>query len=390
MGAEAGQMATGVPFHAAELLMLLAVGKVLATSLTISSGGSGGVFGPSLYIGAMLGGSFGYFVHALFPSLVTETARVSLILVGMGGFFAGVAKVPIASLLMVTEMTGSYGLIVPLMVTCTIAFVLSQRWTLYEEQVFTQTDSPAHMGDFVVDVIRNIRVRDVFTEAQRQVQTIREDARLPDLFRLFQQSFQDYYPVLDDQDHLVGILSFTDVRHHVTDDALGNLVLAGDICEKQILTTNLKEDLYSVLRKMGQRNIDSLPVVDLLDEARMQGMVTRKDVILAYERRMSSLREEGGGTADPDEAQAIPYRADSALTELEVTEDETYLVGRQVREVNFPAGSLLVSIQRMEQSIIPNGLTRIEAGDRLLIVTKRDRVAEVRRALASNDGEAAV
>lgn len=387
LGADLGQMATSVPWHAAQLLMLLALGNIVATSFTISSGGSGGVFGPSLYIGAMLGGSFGYFVHALFPGSLSEATRVSLILVGMGGFFAGVAKVPIASLLMVTEMTGSYGLIVPLMVTCTIAFVLSQRWTLYEEQVFTQVDSPAHMGDFVVDVIRDIRVRDLFGDEQREVHTISDDTRLSEVFRLFQHSFQDDYPVLDDQGRLTGVLSFTDVRHHVTDDALGNLVVAGDICEKEIVTASLDEDLYSVLLKMGHSNVDSLPVVDRLDGARMEGLVTRKDVILAYERRLRSLREESTGGPDTHEPQAIPYRGDSALTELQVGEKHGHLAGRQVKDVNFPPGTLLVSIQRGDQSIIPNGLSRIEAGDRLLIVTKRDRVEEVQRALASTDGE---
>ncbi|HID24441.1 MAG TPA: chloride channel protein, partial [Planctomycetaceae bacterium] len=128
------------------LMLLLMLAKIAATSLTISSGGSGGVFAPSLFIGAMLGGAFGKLCHELFPGAVPQPG--AFVLVGMGGFFAGVAKVPLTALLMVCEMSGSYGLLVPLMLVSVVnVALLSSRWTLYEEQVRTLVDSPAHLGD---------------------------------------------------------------------------------------------------------------------------------------------------------------------------------------------------------------------------------------------------
>ena len=132
--------------------------RSLATSLTISSGGSGGVFAPSLFIGAMLGGAFAGLCTRLLPGVIQQPE--AFVLVGMGGFFAGVAKVPLTAVLMVSEMTSSYGLLVPLMLVSIInVAVLSSRWTLYEEQVPTIVDSPAHQGDFIVDVLEQIRVR---------------------------------------------------------------------------------------------------------------------------------------------------------------------------------------------------------------------------------------
>ena len=106
----------------------------------------------------MLGGAFGDLCQRLFPHIVTEPG--AFVLVGMGGFFAGVAKVPIAALIMVAEMTGGYSLIVPMMVVTCLAYLLLGRTSLYEKQVATRVDSPAHVGDFAVDIMEHLRVKD--------------------------------------------------------------------------------------------------------------------------------------------------------------------------------------------------------------------------------------
>ena len=141
------------------LLLTLALLKIVATGLTISSGGSGGVFGPSMLIGGMLGGACGQFLAYWLPDAHIEPA--AFVLVGMGGFFAGVSKTPLTSIVMVSEMTGSYSLLVPLMLACGLNMAISRRWTIYEEQVPTPIDSPAHQGDFVVDVLEQLSVSEV-------------------------------------------------------------------------------------------------------------------------------------------------------------------------------------------------------------------------------------
>jgi CIC family chloride channel protein len=169
-----GRLGTG-------LLLALVFAKIAATSFTISSGGSGGVFAPSLFIGAMLGGAFGKIANTLFPGAIAQPE--AFVLVGMGGFFAGVAKVPLTALIMVCEMSGSYGLLVPLMcVSFVTVAILSSRWTLYEEQVRSLIDSPAHLGDFVVDVLERLHVRDVY-EPERPVDLVRHDLPMPKIHR---------------------------------------------------------------------------------------------------------------------------------------------------------------------------------------------------------------
>src|SRR5271165_510258 len=148
-----------VPHMGMWMLLALAILKILATGLTISSGGSGGVFGPSILIGGMLGGACGQFFDRWIPGAHIEPA--AFVLVGMGGFFAGVSKTPLTSIVMVSEMTGSYSLLVPLMLACGLNMALSRRWTIYEEQVPTPIDSPAHQGDFVVDVLERLHVGEV-------------------------------------------------------------------------------------------------------------------------------------------------------------------------------------------------------------------------------------
>ena len=110
------------------MLLALAILKIVATSFTISSGGSGGVFGPSMLIGGMLGGACGEFLAYCLPGIEIDTP--AFVLVGMGGFFAGVSKTPLTSIVMVSEMTGSYSLLVPLMLACGLNMAISRRWTI--------------------------------------------------------------------------------------------------------------------------------------------------------------------------------------------------------------------------------------------------------------------
>ena len=107
-----------------------------------------------MLIGGMLGGACGQFLEHWMPDAQIEPA--AFVLVGMGGFFAGVSKTPLTSIVMVSEMTGSYSLLVPLMLACALNMAISRRWTIYEEQVPTPIDSPAHQGDFVVDVLEQL------------------------------------------------------------------------------------------------------------------------------------------------------------------------------------------------------------------------------------------
>lgn len=269
------------------LLFGVAFVKIATTSLTIGSGGSGGVFGPSMVIGGCLGGAIGHLFHELWPGLVRTPEAYAI--VGMAGFFAGCAHAPISTIIMVSELTGDYNLLVPTMWVSMLCFLMGRRWTLYVEQVPTRLDSPAHRGDFLVDVLEGIRVRDVSWQERT---TVLESLPLRDILQMLAATSQNYFPVQDAAGRLVGIFSTDDVRRYLFDDAVWNLVVARDIMAENLLTVTPEDDLNTALRRFTDLNLDELPVVDAADSSRLLGMLRRKDAIAIYNRRMTEHKQQ--------------------------------------------------------------------------------------------------
>ncbi|QDU65630.1 chloride channel protein [Engelhardtia mirabilis] len=267
--------------------VLLIFGKILATSFTIASGGSGGVFAPSLAIGALCGTAVGQVGNALFPSLGIEPAAVAL--VGMGGFFAGVAKTPIAAILMVSEMTGHYSLLAPLMLVSVLHLLLARNWSIYETQVDGLVDSPAHAGDFVVDVLEEMRVEEVIDKSREPV-LIHQNATLRAALDLVSSASGSYFPVIDGDGAMVGIFSLSDIRRIFLETDVHNLVLVRDFMVDKVVTTTPNESLNDALRKLNERSVHEIPVVSADDPTRVIAMLTRNNVGAAYHRRLRELR----------------------------------------------------------------------------------------------------
>jgi CIC family chloride channel protein len=269
------------------LMLVLAFAKIFATSFTISSGGSGGVFAPSLFIGSMLGGFYGSLCSKLFPQLLMTPS--AFVLVGMGGFFAGVAKVPIASLIMVAEMTGGYALIVPLMIVSVISYLLLGSTSLYEKQVPSRVDSPAHTGDFAVDILEHISVKEALPLGRR-VESIPEGMPFEEMMQLIANSNQQDFPVLNESGHLTGIISLTDMRKVMMERNLHQFLIAKDIATDQVLTVTPGDSLKAALRKMTEAEIRELPVVSEVDSRRVISMLSRKDIIRTYHDEMERIK----------------------------------------------------------------------------------------------------
>jgi len=278
-----GQLAMGI-------MAVLVLGKIVSTSFTISSGGSGGVFAPSLFIGSMLGGFYGHTCGRIFPQIVTEPA--AFVLVGMGGFFAGVAKTPIAALIMVAEMTGGYNLILPMMVVSALAYLFLGRISLYEKQVATRVDSPAHAGDYSVDIMDHLFVRDAVRD--RKVETIPEGMSFEDMLRFMADSNQQDFPVVDEKANLAGIISMVDLRRAMTDVSLHRLLVAKDIAVTGVIAITMDDSLNTALKLMAAVNVRELPVMDKEDPGKIISIVSRKDITRAYYEEME--RNKG---ADP-------------------------------------------------------------------------------------------
>lgn len=268
-------------------LIILVVAKILATSFTISSGGSGGVFAPALAIGALLGAAVGQSAHELMPGLVEHPGAFAL--VGMGGFFAGVAKVPIASVVMVSEMTGGYDLLAPLMLVAVVHLMLSRGWTMYQAQVTRQIDSPAHVGEFVIDVLQSMKVRDVLDDV-RPPRLIHEDVTLRGAMKIVAESHETHFPVVDDAEELVGIFSLTDLRRIFLEEEVGDFVIVRDFMSEQVMTVTLEDSLHDVQRLMTRRGVSAIPVVDTEGGRRVLALLERNSIGRAYAEELKRLK----------------------------------------------------------------------------------------------------
>jgi CIC family chloride channel protein len=265
------------------LMFTLAFLKIAATSFTISSGGSGGVFGPSLFIGAMLGGAVGQFAHEWFPGIVSSPGAFAL--VGMAAFFAGVAKAPIGAILMVCEMTGGYQLIVPIMFTSVVAILLSQRWSLYEKQVLNKFHSPAHQSDRVIDILRDLTVNEAYRK-DAPVAILPEDLSFGQLRRLIATNGESCFPVVDEDFRLTGVLSLRSINTVMFEESVLDLLILRDLISPPVSVT-LDESLSDALLKLLETGYERIPIVD--KETGVIGMLGVEELLEHYHLEVQRL-----------------------------------------------------------------------------------------------------
>ncbi len=272
------------------LMLVLILAKMIALSLTVGSGGSGGVFAPSLFIGAMVGGTLAHFFHQ---------APAPYVVVGMCSVFGAAARVPLASLFMVIEMTGAFHILAAAALSVTVSYVI-QRFlsggfkyrSLYEGQVPTKFESPAHRGEFFYDILSGIKVGDIFDPHRKEWSVIPETLPFRDFISLYERTGQHYFPVVDKEQKLVGIFSSNDIRPYLSERHLWDLLLIRDIARRDVITTHPSEDIHTLLRKFIIRNIEELPVVDEKDPQKFLGFISRREVIAFYNKRLSQFAQE--------------------------------------------------------------------------------------------------
>ncbi|MBW2218371.1 MAG: chloride channel protein, partial [Deltaproteobacteria bacterium] len=273
------------------VLLFLAIGKIITTSFSIGSGGSGGVFGPSIVVGGAMGGVVGKLFHQMMPGIVTEPG--AFVVVGMAGFFTVVSNTPISTIIFVSEMTNSYHLLLPSLLVCSLCFLVSKKWTIYKKQVKNKIDSPAHAGEFLVDILQAISVQDLM-HLVKKVDLIPQNMLFSDFKKYFSETKQHYFPVMGDDKKLIGIFSSTDIRGVLFSKEIEPLVVMQDIATSDVITTTPSEDLNTALQKFTTKNIDSLPVVHNDDHRVLLGMLNRREVIAFYNEQIQRLRTNGG------------------------------------------------------------------------------------------------
>ncbi len=261
------------------LLLLIGV-KILATSITIGSGGSGGIFAPSLFLGAMAGGFFGAVVHQLFPTVTAHPGAYSI--VGMGAVVSATTHGPLAAILILFEMTGDYKIILPLMLSCIVGTIVASQ--LMRDSIYTL--KLARRGVDLkegkeLNVLRSMFVKDVMNQ---KVETISEGWNIRKMADTILKSKYNSFPVLDADNRLAGILSFNDYSDAIFNEDLEHLVVAKDLATARVVTVSSEDNLYTALEKISRKDFSTLPVVSPQDPGRLIGVVTRRDIIGAYEK----------------------------------------------------------------------------------------------------------
>lgn len=269
----------------AALLLAVALGKILTTGLTIGSGGSGGVFGPSMVIGGCGGGALGLALHALLPEplrtqLVPHPA--AFVLVGMAGFFAAAAKTPISTLVIVSEMTNNYNLLLPALWVCVLSFLLSDAQSLYRSQVESRSRSPAHLGSYVREVLAGLRVEQFLT-ASAGTPVVQPGDSLEKVLERQVDSPYPVLPVVGSDQYLEGVIDAEEVYRAAKSPGLMRLILATDLMQSVVPLTP-DDPLDRAFELFVENDLMALPVVKSRDDRRLLGMVRRADVSGTYLR----------------------------------------------------------------------------------------------------------
>jgi CIC family chloride channel protein len=273
---------------AAGLLLAVALGKIVTTSLTIGSGGSGGVFGPSMVIGGCGGGALGLFLHQLWPAGVPHPA--SFIILGMAGFFAAAAKTPFSTLIIVTEMTGDYKLLLPALWVVTVAFLVSDEEPLYRSQVKSRALSPAHQGSFVREVLAGLKVSGFLLPEVRPPLLRLADPLAAVIDRLGGTGLPAL-PVVDDLGRLQGVVVLDEV-HLAAQGQAGAWLLAADLMRPGVEPLTPDDRLDRAMELFVEQDLLALPVVDDAEGRRVVGLVRRSDIAQAYLRHVQGQRTD--------------------------------------------------------------------------------------------------
>jgi len=268
-----GQMFWGLAF-------LLVFMKIICTSITLGSGGMGGVFAPSLFIGAMVGTAFGSSVHFIFPTLSASAETYSV--VGMGAVAGAVMQAPLTNILMLFELTNDYTLILPIMATCIAASYTYQRFTkhsIYMQNLLNKGINIRHGRE--ASIMNSIKVQDVMST---DITTIAQEMPFRKILETISYSKNFYFPVLDNKGDMTGILSFSDIREVIFEEQLGDLLVAGELANTKVYSLTPQQNLNEAMEIFSQLDVDQLPVVRSKDKLKVIGMLTRGDMMASYNR----------------------------------------------------------------------------------------------------------
>jgi CIC family chloride channel protein len=352
-----GEWDTSANTYLIGLMAVLALVKIMGVSLTLGSGASGGIFAPALFIGAMAGGAFGALLNQVFPD--STAAYGAYALVAMAALVAASTRGTLTAILMVFEMTRVYAIILPLLFACVIADMVASMGspeTIYTRKLLRR--GTKIVQDLEPNVMQLFTVKDVMVPLE-DVVTLEPDDALHKVVAVIRRTGHNGFPVLDEDGRLIGVVTHEDTRKaHNRGDLF---VTAGDLMTRDMVTVTPYQTGEAALRRMGDRHISHLPVVDPYDETKLMGWVSKGDVVFAYEdyhRRMEA---------------PIADQMEMAAEEAAAAEEEEEMEERMEEALKPPSFMARLFQRRSRKDSIPTEVTPLSE-EEMEVVIEGDEV----------------
>lgn len=348
-------------------LVALLVLKMLATTITLGSGNSGGVFAPNLFMGAALGGLVGAGANMLWPTVAVNPGAYAL--VGMAAVLAAAERAPITGILLVFEMSGDYQLILPLMLTTVLAALtveLMSRGSIYTSELGLEGIRLRRGRDEAV--LDSITVAEVMTPS---LESVPSNMTLEEFGRQLRITHHHGLPMIDDG-RLTGVVTIGDLDRAMQNDLPGDTAVREIATPRsRLITVSATDSIGEAMRLMGRNGFGRIPVVDQENPDTFLGMVRREDVINAYDIALTRRAELKKRAAETE-----ARHPDSAVfVELTIT-DECAACGQTIQRLAgcLPQDCVLVAVRRGGRLLIPHGDTRLQPGDLVTaLVAEHDR-----------------
>lgn len=360
--AMAGALSTG-------LMLALVVMKILATSVTLGAGGSGGVFAPALFIGAMTGGAFGRLAERFFPAVAASPGAYAL--VGSAAVFGAAAHAPMTAIIILFEMTDNYRIILPLMLAVVLAQLIASRidpdsiYSIKLRRRGAMVSPRAELG--TLDILL---VADAMTE---EVPSVAPGLPLDQLADRAREEHSRSWVVLDDDGHVVGMVAVTDLERAIVEGAVEESVVR-DVMTRALVTCAPGETLRSAFRRFTERDVYQIPVVDPDEPGAVVGMLRRTEMMWAYKE----LSDEHQRLMERTDALQPERRFESIHVELQVNPGHPGVCDHAIRDIRVPDHALIALLRRGDRVVVPRGFTKVEPGDILTLITTRQYERELR------------
>lgn len=341
------------------IILLLPFGKIVATSLSIGSGGSGGIFGPGMVIGGMVGASFWRLGYTLLPGMPHDPAP--FVIIGMMALFGGIAHAPLAVMLMVAEMTGNLSLLAPAMLAVGLSYLVVGNNTIYKSQIESRADSPAHRARLRFPLLASLTVADAQVPVPA---TVGPEMTVAEAEIVIEQRALEGAPVVDADGKLVGILTRADIRA-VPVEARATTTVASTMNSEPV-TALPSQTLDTALDTLASHHVRWLPVLGGRDDRRVVGIITAAEVVRAYRAALNQAVRGVSGIA-----------AGADMFDLKVN-PASAVAGRTLLDLQLMPETLVISIRRNDEIITPRASTRLLPGD-IVTVLNRGRREEILR-----------